>query len=57
MLLFGFVFYTILLPVVLYIVFKSEILDDMKLSTVGIVCLPAPIGIVGIDTWRCHLFR
>lgn len=50
MLLFGFIFYTILLPVVLYIVFKSEILDDKKLPTVGIVCSPAPLGIVGILT-------
>lgn len=50
MLLFGFVFYTILLPVVLYIVFKSEILDDKKLPTVGIICSPAPLGIVGILT-------
>lgn len=50
MLMFGFVFYTILLPVVLYIVFKSEILDDKKLPTVGIVCSPAPLGVVGILT-------
>ncbi|CEQ22982.1 C4-dicarboxylate transporter family protein [[Clostridium] sordellii] len=50
MLMFGFIFYTILLPVVLYIVFKSEILDDKKLPTVGIVCSPAPLGIVGILT-------
>ena len=48
MLMFGFIFYTLLLPVVLYIVFKSEILDDHKLPTVGIVCSPAPLGIVGI---------
>lgn len=50
MLMFGFIFYTILLPIVLYIVFKSEILDDHKLPTVGIVCSPAPLGIVGILT-------
>ena len=50
MLIFGFTFYTLLLPVVLYIVFKSEILDDKKLPTVGIVCSPAPLGIVGILT-------
>lgn len=48
MLMFGFIFYTLLLPVVLYIVFRSEILDDHKLPTVGIVCSPAPLGIVGI---------
>lgn len=50
MLMFGFVFYTLLLPLVLYIVFKSEILDDHKLPTVGIICSPAPLGIVGILT-------
>lgn len=50
MLMFGFIFYTILLPIVLYIVFKSEILDDHKLPTVGIICSPAPLGIVGILT-------
>lgn len=50
MLMFGFIFYTILLPVVLYIVFKSEILDDHKLPTVGIICSPAPLGVVGILT-------
>lgn len=50
MLLFGFGFYTILLPVVLYIVFKSEILDDKKLPTVGIIGSPSPLGIVGILT-------
>lgn len=50
MLLFGFIAYTILLPFVLYIVFKSEILDEQKLPTVGIVCSPAPLGIVGILT-------
>lgn len=50
MLMFGFIFYTLLLPVVLYIVFKSEILDDKKLPTVGIVCSPAPLGVVGILT-------
>lgn len=50
MLLFGFVFYTLLLPVVLYIVFKSEVLDDHKLPTVGIICSPAPLGITGILT-------
>ncbi|WP_300260823.1 TDT family transporter [Clostridium sp.] len=50
MLMFGFTFYTILLPVVLYIVFKSEILDDHKLPTVGIICSPAPLGVVGILT-------
>lgn len=48
MLMFGFIFYTVLLPIVLYIVFKSEILDDHKLPTVGIVCSPAPLGVVGI---------
>lgn len=50
MLMFGFIFYTVLLPVVLYIVFKSEILDDYKLPTVGIICSPAPLGVVGILT-------
>ncbi len=50
MLMFGFIFYTILLPLVLYIVFKSEILDDHKLPTVGIICSPAPLGVVGILT-------
>ena len=54
MLIFGFIFYTLLLPVVLYIVFKSEILDDKKLPTVGIVCSPAPLGIVGILTIDQH---
>ena len=54
MLMFGFTFYTILLPVVLYIVFKSEILDDKKLPTVGIVCSPAPLGIVGILSIEPH---
>ncbi|WP_309165147.1 TDT family transporter [Terrisporobacter mayombei] len=51
---FGFTFYTILLPVVLYIVLKSEILDDKKLPTVGIVCSPAPLGIVGILAIESH---
>lgn len=50
MLMFGFVFYTILLPLVLYIVFKSENLDAPKLPTVGIICSPAPLGVVGILT-------
>lgn len=50
MLLFGFVFYTLLLPLVLYIVFKSETLDDHSLPTVGIICSPAPLGVVGILT-------
>lgn len=50
MLMFGFVFYTALLPVVLYMVFKSEHLDDHKLPTVGIICSPAPLGVVGILT-------
>lgn len=50
MLMFGFIFYTVLLPVVLYIVFKSEILDDHSLPTVGIICSPAPLGVVGILT-------
>ena len=54
MLMFGFTMYTILLPVVLYIVFRSEILDDHKLPTVGIVCSPAPLGIVGILTIEPH---
>lgn len=54
MLMFGFTFYTILLPVVLYIVFKSEILDDKKLPTVGIICSPAPLGIVGILAIESH---
>lgn len=54
MLMFGFTFYTILLPVVLYIVFKSEILYDKKLPTVGIVCSPAPLGIVGILAIEPH---
>ena len=50
MLMFGFVFYTLLLPLVLYIVFRSEKLDDHKLPTVGIICSPAPLGVVGILT-------
>ncbi|WP_024614244.1 TDT family transporter [Clostridium sp. Ade.TY] len=50
MLMFGFIFYTLLLPVVLYIVFRSEKLDDHKLPTVGIICSPAPLGVVGILT-------
>lgn len=50
MLMFGFVFYTLLLPLVLYIVFKSENLDGPKLPTVGIICSPAPLGVVGILT-------
>ncbi len=50
MLMFGFIFYTLLLPVVLYIVFRSEKLDDYKLPTVGIICSPAPLGVVGILT-------
>lgn len=50
MLLFGFTFYTLLLPVVLYIVFKSGHLDKAKLPTVGIICSPAPLGVVGILT-------
>ena len=50
MLMFGFIFYTALLPVVLYIVFRSEKLDDHKLPTVGIICSPAPLGVVGILT-------
>ena len=54
MLMFGFIFYTILLPLVLYIVFKSEILDDHKLPTVGIICSPAPLGVVGILTIEPH---
>lgn len=54
MLMFGFTLYTVLLPVVLYIVFRSEILDDHKLPTVGIVCSPAPLGIVGILTIQEH---
>ncbi len=48
MLMFGFICYTLLLPVVLYMVFKSEHLDDHKLPTVGIICSPAPLGVVGI---------
>lgn len=54
MLLFGFTFYTLLLPVVLYIVFLSEVLDDHRLPTVGIVCSPAPLGIVGILSTQKH---
>lgn len=50
MLMFGFVFYTVLLPLVLYIVFKSENLAGPKLPTVGIICSPAPLGVVGILT-------
>lgn len=48
MLMFGFIGYTLLLPVVLYMVFKGEHLDDHKLPTVGIICSPAPLGVVGI---------
>lgn len=50
MLMFGFVCYTLLLPLVLYIVFKSENLAGPKLPTVGIICSPAPLGVVGILT-------
>lgn len=50
MLLFGFVFYTALLPLVLFIVFRSEKMEDHKLPTVGIICSPAPLGIVGMLT-------
>lgn len=50
MLMFGFIFYTLLLPLVLYIVFKSENLEGAKLPTVGIICSPAPLGVVGILT-------
>lgn len=54
MLLFGFCFYTFLLPVVLYIVFKSNNLDRAKLPTVGIICSPAPLGVVGILTTQAE---
>lgn len=50
MLYFGFIFYTALLPLVLYIVFRSEKMEDHKLPTVGIICSPAPLGIVGMLT-------
>lgn len=50
MLLFGFTCYTLLLPLVLYIVFRSEKLEDHRLPTVGIICSPAPLGIVGMLT-------
>ena len=50
MLLFGFVFYTALLPLVLFIVFRSEKMEDHKLPTVGIICSPAPLGVVGMLT-------
>ncbi|WP_258209074.1 TDT family transporter [Paenibacillus radicibacter] len=50
MLMFGFIFYTILLPLVLYIVFRSKKLKDHQLPTIGIICSPAPLGVVGILT-------
>lgn len=50
MLMFGFVLYTVLLPVVLYIVFKSDNLNEQSFPTAGILCSPAPLGIVGILT-------
>lgn len=50
MLIFGFVFYTALLPMVLYIVFRSEKMEDHKIPTVGIICSPAPLGVVGMLT-------
>lgn len=48
MLLFGFIFYTALLPLVLYIVFRSEKMEDHKIPTIGIICSPAPLGVVGM---------
>lgn len=50
MLMFGFVFYTALLPMVLYIVFRSEKMEDHRIPTVGIICSPAPLGVVGMLT-------
>lgn len=50
MLMFGFVFYTLLLPVVLYIVFRSDNLTEQSFPTAGILCSPAPLGIVGMLT-------
>lgn len=50
MLYFGFWFYTILLPLDLWIVFKSNNLNDSNLPTVGIICSPAPLGVVGMLT-------
>ena len=45
---FGFWFYTILLPLDLWIVFKSKNLNEFNLPTVGIICSPAPLGVVGM---------
>lgn len=50
MLMFGFTFYTLLLPLVLYIVFKSGNIDEKKLPVVGIICSPAPLGVVAMLT-------
>lgn len=50
MLYFGFWFYTILLPLNLWIVFRSGNLTDATLPTVGILCSPAPLGVVGMLT-------
>lgn len=50
LLLFGFTMYTLLLPLVLFIVFRSEKLEDHRLPTVGIICSPAPLGVVGMLT-------
>ena len=50
MLYFGFWFYTLLLPLDLWIVFKSGNLNDSNLPTVGIICSPAPLGVVGMLT-------
>lgn len=50
MLYFGFWFYTILLSLNLWIVFRSGNLTDASLPTVGILCSPAPLGVVGMLT-------
>lgn len=50
MLYFGFIFYTALLPVVLYIVFRKDRMEYSKLPTIGIICSPAPLGVVGMLT-------
>ncbi|MGL5648264.1 MAG: TDT family transporter, partial [Clostridium sp.] len=54
MLLFGFIFYTALLPVVLYIVFRSEKIADHQIPSIGIICSPAPLGVVGMLTLYKH---
>ncbi|MGL5417682.1 MAG: TDT family transporter [Clostridium sp.] len=54
MLLFGFIFYTALLPVILYIVFRSEKIADHQIPSIGIICSPAPLGVVGMLTLYKH---